>query len=397
MSIKYDFDRVIDRRGTGSVMYDMRREMFGREDVLPLWVADMGFAACPEITRALASRIQDHPIYGYSVPLDDYWQSIIDWQRERNGLEFSTDEVCFIGGIVNGFGLALNHFTRPEDRVIIQEPVYHPFRNLITGNGRMVVNNGLRRTADGFYEMDLEDLERLMASEQPRMMVLCNPHNPIGIAWPADVQRRVAALARKYDVVVFSDEIHGDLVLKGHRHTSFLNVSDDARAVGVVMGAPSKTFNIAGIVSSWCVVKNPDLRKPFFNRLSTNEQCSPNFLSMTATRAAYRHGGEWLRQCLEYIEGNIDMVAEYCRDHIPGITAIKPQASFLVWLDCTGLNLEHDALIDLFVNKARIGLNDGAMFGRSGNGFMRLNVAVPRSVLTQGMEQLAEAVRELHS
>jgi len=397
MSIKYDFDRVIDRRGTGSVMYDMRREMFGREDVLPLWVADMGFAACPEITRALASRIQDHPIYGYSVPLDDYWQSIIDWQRERNGLEFSTDEVCFIGGIVNGFGLALNHFTRPGDRVIIQEPVYHPFRNLITGNGRMVVNNGLRRTADGFYEMDLEDLERLMASEQPRMMVLCNPHNPIGIAWPADVQRRVAALARKYDVVVFSDEIHGDLVLKGHRHTSFLNVSDDARAVGVVMGAPSKTFNIAGIVSSWCVVKNPDLRKPFFNRLSTNEQCSPNFLSMTATRAAYRHGGEWLRQCLEYIEGNIDMVAEYCRDHIPGITAIKPQASFLVWLDCTGLNLEHDALIDLFVNKARIGLNDGAMFGRSGSGFMRLNVAVPRSVLTQGMEQLAEAVRELHS
>ena len=397
MSIKYDFDRVIDRRGTGSVMYDMRREMFGREDVLPLWVADMGFAACPEITRALASRIQDHPIYGYSVPLDDYWQSIIDWQRERNGLEFSTDEVCFIGGIVNGFGLALNHFTRPGDRVIIQEPVYHPFRNLITGNGRMVVNNGLRRTADGFYEMDLEDLERLMASEQPRMMVLCNPHNPIGIAWPADVQRRVAALARKYDVVVFSDEIHGDLVLKGYRHTSFLNVSDDARAVGVVMGAPSKTFNIAGIVSSWCVVKNPDLRKPFFNRLSTNEQCSPNFLSMTATRAAYRHGGEWLRQCLEYIEGNIDMVAEYCRDHIPGITAIKPQASFLVWLDCTGLNLEHDALIDLFVNKARIGLNDGAMFGRSGNGFMRLNVAVPRSVLTQGMEQLAEAVRELHS
>ena len=227
------------------------------------------------------------------------------------------------------------------------------------------------------------------------MMVLCNPHNPIGIAWEADVLRQVAALARKYGVVVFSDEIHGDLTLTGHRHTSFLTVSDDARAVGVVMGAPSKTFNIAGIVSSWCVIKNPDLRKPFFHHLEVNEQCSPNFLSMTATRAAYRHGSEWLTQCLEYIEGNIDAVVDYCREHIPGIVAIKPQASFLVWLDCTGLGLGHDGLIDLFVNQARIGLNDGAMFGKAGNGFMRLNVAVPRSVLMQGMQQLADAVKQL--
>lgn len=168
------------------------------------------------------------------------------------------------------------------------------------------------------------------------------------------------------------------------------------RAVGIVMGAPSKTFNIAGIVSSWCVIKNPDLRKPFFHHLEANELCSPNFLSMTATRAAYRHGGEWLSQCLNYIEGNIDMVVDYCHQHIPGIVAIKPQASFLVWLDCTGLGLEHDALIDLFVNKARIGLNDGAMFGKSGSGFMRLNVAVPRSLLRQGLKQLADAVQPTH-
>ena len=395
MEKRYDFDRVIDRRGTGSVMYDMRQTMFGRDDVLPLWVADMGFAVCPEITKALSERVTEHPIYGYSVPLEGYWQSIIDWQRERNGLEFTQDEACFIGGIVNGFGLALNHFTRPGDKVIIQEPVYHPFRMLITGNNRMVVNNALKRTSDGFYEMDLEGLERIMQQEHPRMMVLCNPHNPIGIAWPADVQRQVAALARKYDVVVFSDEIHGDLVLNGHRHTSFLTVSDDAREVGVVMGAPSKTFNIAGIVSSWCVIKNPNLRKPFFNWLTTNSQSAPNFLSMTATRAAYLHGSEWLAQCLDYIEGNIELVVDYCREHIPGITAIKPQASFLVWLDCTKLGLEHDALIDLFVNKARLGLNDGAMFGKGGSGFMRLNVAVPRSVLQQGMEQLAAAVAAL--
>ena len=394
MEKRYDFDQVIDRHGTGSVMYDRCKEMFGREDVLPLWVADMGFAACPDITRALAERVTGHPIYGYSVPLKDYWQSIIDWQRERNGLEFTADEACFIGGIVHGFALAINHFTRPGDKVVIQEPVYHPFRNVIMGNNRMVVNNALLRTEDGFYRMDLEGLERIFESEQPRMMVLCNPHNPIGIAWDADVQRQVAALARKHGVIVFSDEIHGDLTLKGQRHTSFLTVSDDARAVGVVMGAPSKTFNIAGIVSSWCVIKNPELRKPFFNWLTVNDENSPNFLSMTATRAAYRHGGPWLAQCLDYIEENIDMVVDHCRKHIPGIVAIKPQASFLVWLDCTALGLEHDELIDLFVNKARIGLNDGAMFGKAGSGFMRLNVAVPRTLLMQGMEQLAAAVAQ---
>ena len=392
MQQNYDFDRVIDRHGSSSVMTDMCQEMFGRTDILPLWVADMGYAACPHITQALAERITQHPIYGYCVPIDDYWQSIIDWQRERNGLVFTQDEVCFIGGIVNGFGLALNHFTRPGDRVVIQEPVYHPFRNLITGNNRMVVNNALKRTDNGFYEMDLEELERIFETEHPRLMVLCNPHNPIGIAWGPDSQRQVASLARKHDVVVFSDEIHGDLMLKGYRHTSFLTVSDDARAVGIVMGAPSKTFNIAGIVSSWCVIKNPELRKPFFTWLSTNEQSSPNFLSMTATRAAYRHGSEWLAQCLEYIEGNIDLVIEYCRDHIPSIVPIKPQASFLLWLDCTGLKLSHDELIDLFVNRARLGLNDGAMFGKSGNGFMRLNVAVPRSIIRQALQQLDKAV-----
>jgi cystathionine beta-lyase len=391
MDRQYDFDRVIDRRGTGSVMYDMRKQMFGRDDVLPLWVADMGFAACPEITQALADRITGHPIYGYSVPLEDYWQSIIDWQRERNGLEFTTDEACFIGGIVNGFALAVEFFTQQGDTVVIQEPVYHPFKNVLTGNGRKVANNALRRTDEGFYEMDLDDLERIFKEQHPRMMVLCNPHNPIGIAWDIEVQRQVATLAKKYGVVVFSDEIHGDLMLWGNRHTSFLTVSDDARAVGIVMGAPSKTFNIAGIVSSWCVIKNPEMREKFFGWLASNDKNSPNFLSMTATRAAYRHGADWLKQCLKYIEGNIDLVADECRNLIPGIIAIKPQASFLVWLDCTGLGLEHDALIDLFVNKAHIGLNDGAMFGESGCGFMRLNVAVPRSVLLQAMQQLAQA------
>jgi len=397
---QYDFDTVVNRRDTSAMKYTLLQESFGSSDLLPLWIADMDFPCCPDITQALVNRLQQCPVYGYTDVMPDYWESVIDWQRERNGFEFTRDQVCYIGGIVNGFGLALNYFTAPGDKVVIQEPVYHPFRYLIEGNGRVVANNALQRTPDGFYRMDLEGLERIFEQERPRMMVLCNPHNPVGIAWSPDVLRQVAALARRFGVVVFSDEIHGDLMLYGHRHTPFLTVSDDAAAVGLVMGAPSKTFNIAGIVSSWCVMKNLDLGsegKPqkFFRWLGINEQNTPNFLSMTATTAAYRHGGEWLKQCLQYIEANIDHVASYCREHLSGITAIKPQASFLVWLDCTALHLTHDQLMDLMVNKAKLALNDGATFGEAGNGFLRLNVATPRSVLDEALHRLEAAVKQL--
>lgn len=395
MKQNYDFDTVIDRNGTYAVKTDKLTEVFGRDDLTPMWVADMDFAVCPAITQALANRVSSHPIYGYTVPIASYWQSIIDWQRKRNGFELTADELCYIPGIVPGFGLVLNFFTKPGDKVVIQEPVYHPFRRLTEGNGRVIVNNALRETEDGFYEMDVVNLEQIFAEERPRLMVICNPHNPIGISWPADVLRQVASLARKYGVIVFSDEIHGDLMMYGHHHTPFATVSEDAAAVALTFGAPSKTFNIPGIVSSWCAVKNPELRTPFFTWLETNELSSPNFLSMTATEAAYTQGEEWLGQCISYIEGNIDYVAHFCEEHIPGIKAIKPQASYLVWLDCRGLGVSHEVVVDLFTNKALLALNEGAMFGEAGKCFMRFNVACPRSVVEASMKALKKAVGNL--
>ena len=388
----YDFGRVIDRRGTDTYKFEALEQNFGRNDLLPLWVADMDFAVCPDIVRAIEQRVCNHPIYGYTMPNASYWQSIINWQRERNGFEFTCEDLCFIGGIVTGFALVINHFTKPSDKVVIQEPVYHPFRNVINANGRVVVNNALLNTPDGFYKMDLEGLERIFKEQKPRMMVLCNPHNPIGIAWEVDTLREVAQLARKYDVLVFSDEIHGDLMLFGHRHTPFATVSADAAAVAITMGAPSKTFNIAGLKSSWCVIKNPEVRKPFFGWLENNELCAPNLIALTATEAAYSHGADWLKQCLHYIEENIIMVEDYCRQHIPGIKAIRPQASFLVWLDCSGLGLCHDDVHDLFINNAHLALNDGTMFGTGGSCHMRLNVGTSRTVLETAMRQLADAV-----
>ena len=391
---KYNFDEIIDRHGTQCKKIEVLKQDYGRDDLLPLWIADMDFAVCPEITDALVHRLQSHPVYGYTCAYDGYWQSIIDWQRERNGFEFSRDEVTFVAGIVTGVGLAINFFTKPGDKIVIQPPVYYPFKDVIANNGRVVVNNDLIPTADNFYRMDLDGLERIFREEHPRMMIVCNPHNPVGIAWEPEVLREVARLARKHDVIVFSDEIFGDLMLYGHKHTAMATVSDDAAAVTVTCGAPSKTFNIAGLKSSWCVVKNPELRNPFFKWIETNELCNANLVSIIATEAAYRHGGQWLEECLHYIEGNVDFVHDYCRDHIPGIEVVKPQASFLVWLDCRGLGLSHEEVVDLFINKARLAMNEGSMFGEAGRCHMRFNMGSPRSVLEQAMRQLEAAVKE---
>lgn len=388
----YNFDQCIDRHGTQCKKIEVLKQEYGRDDLLPLWIADMDFAVCPEITQALVRRLADHPVYGYTCLYDEYWQSIIDWQRERNGFEFTRDEVTFVAGIVTGFGLAVNHFTKPGDKIVIQEPVYYPFKDVINRNGRITVNNALLPSDDGLYRMDLEDLERIMREEKPSMMVVCNPHNPAGIAWPADVLREVARLAYKYHVIVFSDEIFGDLMLFGHKHTAMATVSEEAAAITVTCGAPSKTFNIAGLKSSWCVVKNPELRKPFFEWIEVNELCNANFPAIIATEAAYRHGATWLEECLHYIEDNVDYVIDYCRDHIPGIVPMRPQAGFLVWFDCTGLGLSHEEVISLFRDKARLGVNEGSMFGDAGRCHMRVNMGSPRCVLEQAMRQLDEAV-----
>ena len=391
----YDFDKCIDRHGTQCKKIEVLKQDYGRDDLLPLWIADMDFAVCPEITEALVRRLADHPIYGYTCLYDGYWQSIIDWQRERNGFEFTQDEVTFVAGIVTGFGLAVNYFTKPGDKIVIQQPVYYPFKDVIDGNGRITINNALIHTEDNFYRMDLEGLERIMEQEKPKMMVVCNPHNPAGIAWEPDVLREVARMAYKHGVIVFSDEIFGDLMLFGHKHTAMATVSPEAAAVTVTCGAPNKTFNIAGLKSSWCVVKNPELREPFFKWIETNELCNANLVSIIATEAAYRNGKQWLEECLHYIEGNVDYVEQYCREHIPGVVAIKPQAGFLVWLDCTGLGISHDEVVSLFRDKAGLAMNEGSMFGEAGRCHMRFNMGSPRCVLEQAMHQLEDAVKAL--
>ena len=388
----YSFDKIVDRRGSGDLKHGVLQERYGRSDLLPLWVADMDFETPPFITEALRQRL-DHSLFGYTIVPEELWDVIIQWTLEHHGWQVQREWLTYIPGIVKGIGMAINVFSEEGDKVIIQPPVYHPFRLTPQGNGRKVVYNPLRELPDGSYDMDFEQLEQV-TDEHCKILILSNPHNPAGICWKEDTLRRLAHFCYEHHILVLSDEIHSDMALFGNRHIPFATVSDEAAACSITFAAPSKTFNIAGIVSSYAIVPNPTLRRRFYSWLEANELNDPPLFSPIATIAAYSQGESWRRQMLAYIEENIRFVEEYCHQHLPKIKPWRPEASFLVWLDCRPLGLQHDELIDLFVNRAHLALNDGAMFGPGGEGFMRLNVGTPRSILLQALIQLEQAINK---
>ncbi len=383
---QYDFDKIIDRRGTGAVKTDVLKSVFGKEDLLALWVADMDFETPDFIIDALKERME-HPVFGYTIEPEDYRPAICDWIAELHGWEIRKEWLCYIPGIVKGIGMAINALLEKDEKVIIQPPVYHPFRLVPQKNGREIVFNPLKPTEDGSYEMDFENLEAV-CDEKCRMLILSNPHNPAGITWPRETLVRLADFCHRKGITVISDEIHCDMALFGNRHVPFASVSPEAARCSITFGAPSKTFNIAGIVSSFAIVPDDNLRGRFYSWVEANEMGSAHIFAPVATVAAYRKGAEWRRQMLEYIEGNIGFIIDFCKDKIPQIKPLRPQASFLVWLDCRDLGLDHDSLIDLFVNKAGLALNDGEMFNPGGEGYMRLNVGCPRKTLEAAMESL---------
>ena len=392
----YNFDEVIERRGSSCLKYDALEERYGRADLIPLWVADMDFKTPDFIVDALRRRL-DHPIFGYTMK-GDYFSVLASWVEKLHGWSVKPEEICYIPGIVKGIGLAQRCFLSPGDQVIIQPPVYHPFRLVPQACGFEVVNNPLIPVYDseGFlqsYEMDFEGLERLIGP-RTKMLVLSNPHNPCGICFPKETLAQLAEICCRRGVIVVSDEIHAEMVLGGKRHIPFASVSEDAALCSISFMAPSKTFNIAGIVSSYCIIKNAELRDKFFNYLGACELEDPTIFALEATRAAYSEQGlAWREEMLAYVEGNIDFVCEWFAGNLPEIHPVRPQASFLVWLDCRKLGLEQKDLVNLFVNKAGLALNDGAMFGPGGEGYMRLNIACPRSLLATALSQLKAALQ----
>jgi len=388
--MKYNFDEIIDRSASHCVKIDRLKAVFGRDDLIPLWVADMDFLSPPAIAEALIERTR-HGIFGYTVPDNGYYNSIIDWLRQRHSYEVRREEITFVPGVVKGIAFAIDAFTRKNDKIIIQPPVYHPFRIVPESLGREVINNPLLFD-NGRYSIDFDGLRRIVAENECKILLLCSPHNPAGRVWHEDELKQLAEICYDNNILVISDEIHSDLTLPGYRHRPFATVSEKARKNSITLMAPSKTFNIAGIVSSFAVTHNPEIRKQYLGYLSPRELDQPTIHALVATEAAYREGREWLDEAIAYIQRNITFVESFLKEHIPQIKVIRPEATFLLWLDCRELHLTQKELVYLFVHKAGLALNNGTIFGKEGEGFMRLNVGTTLSTLEKALDKLRKAI-----
>jgi len=387
--ISYNFDEIIDRRGTGAVKTDILPERYGRTDLIAMWVADMDFRCGDFITDALKKRC-DEGVFGYPMPSETYYQSIIQWVENHHGWKIEKEWLSYIPGIVRGISFVVMNFTAPNDKIIIQPPVYYPFRTTPEMLGRKVINNPVIEE-NGKHRMDLDGLRRLI-DKDCKVLILANPHNPIGITWDEETLKELAAICYEKQILVIADEIHSDMALFRHKYIPFATVSEQAKYNSITFMAPSKTFNIAGLVSSYAIIPDEKIRKSFYHFLHAGELDEGNIFAYIAAESAYTHGEEWRKQMLRYVEENILFVDDYLKKNIPQIRCIIPEASFLVWFDCRKLALNQEELNHLFVHKAGLALNDGEIFGEGGTGFMRMNVGCPRAIVVQALEQLKRAI-----
>lgn len=388
--MKYDFDTVIDRRGTKCLKYDFARERGKSEDVLPLWVADMDFRTAPEILERLEKTIQ-HGIFGYSEGKDDYFQAVASWYQSRFGWDVKRNWLVKTPGVVFALAAAVRAFTEEGDAVLLQQPVYYPFSEVILDNRRSLVNSPLKLAGDR-YEMDFQDFEEKIEENQVKLFLLCSPHNPVGRVWEEWELRKLGEICRKHHVIVVSDEIHSDFTYPGHEHHVFASLSPELADITITCTAPSKTFNLAGLQISNIFIPNTDLRHRFKKAVAAAGYSQVNLMGLVACQAAYEEGGEWLAQLKEYLLGNLAFVREYLKTHIPEIRLIEPEGTYLLWLDFRGLHLTEEQREDLIVRKAHLWLDSGAMFGIDGEGFERINIACPRAVLKQALAQLEQAL-----
>ena len=390
--MNYNFDEVIDRSNSDCSKIENLKPLFGREDIIPLWVADMDFKSPPAITRALMKRVE-HGVFGYTVQSDEYFNSIINWLNRRYNWKTNKNDINYVPGVVKGFSIAIEEFTEVGDNIIIQPPVYHPFRIMTKSLNRKVVNNPLV-LENGQYRMDFDGLRKIVSEKSCKMLILCNPHNPGGRVWSEEELKELSEICFENEILVVSDEIHSDLALPGFIHTPFAKVSAEAENNSITLMAPSKTFNIAGIVSSYAVISNKEIRDKYHSFVKKRGLDEGNLFAYTATVSAYNECDDWLDEMLKYVQSNVYFVDSYLKNNIPEIKAILPEASFLIWLDCRSLNLSQNELVKLFVDKAGLALNDGSIFGPGGEGFMRLNVGSPKSILEKALSNLKNACRQ---
>ena len=398
--MKYDFDQVCNRKKTDCLKWDMVQSIFGHDDLIPMWVADMDFQVAQPIINALKKRAE-HPFYGYTTPGSSVIDSVVERMKRKFNWEIKPDWVVFTPGVVPALHVAIRSLTHPGDEVILQEPAYHPFFPAVNNSGCHIVNNSLK-LINGRYEMDYNDLERkfhpktgrLQSPGRVKTIILCNPHNPVGRLWKPEEIIRIGEIAIRNGAVVISDEIHCEILFNGHKHTPFASISKKFEQNCITCMSPSKTFNLPGLEVSSIIIPNKKLRENFIN-IRSGIVPNPNLFGYIALETAYRLGDEWLEQVLDYLQGNLDFLLDYFAEKIPGISVIQPQGTYLIWLDCRGLGMDKLALRSFMRDKARVGLEDGFIFGDAGSGFMRMNIACPRSILFEALSRIEVAVNSL--
>lgn len=390
--IKYDFNRITDRRNTNSLKYDFAVERGYPPDVLPLWVADMDFPAARPVLDALHAAVE-HGVFGYSEVKDDYYAAVSGWFGKHFKWVPKPDWLVKTPGVVFALAMVIRAFTEPGDSVMIQTPVYYPFFSVVRDNGRQLVENELLYT-EGRYEIDLADFETKIKQNHVKLFILCSPHNPVGRVWTETELKRMGEICKKYGVTVASDEIHCDFAFPGHPHTVFAKACPELAGQSIICTSPSKTFNLAGLQISNIWIPSAEYRRKFSREMDRSGYSQLNSLGLAAALAAYKSGEEWLLQCREYLRGNLAYLRDFLRSRLPEIRLAEPEGTYFAWLDCSGLGLEGRELKDFFVSKARLWLDDGYVFGKNSSRFQRVVLACPRKTLAQALEQLESAVRD---
>ena len=390
VTIKYNFDEIIKRENTNSVKYDLRKKLFGNADVIPMWVADMDFRTPDFIVEAIRKRTV-HEIFGYTFRSDSFNDSVVNWMQKRHNWKVEKEWISFSPGVVPALNILVQTLTKPEDKVIVQPPVYFPFFGAVENNGRRMVENELK-LVNGRYEIDFEHLESII-DKDVKMLLLCSPHNPCSRVWDKVELEKIANICLKNNVLIVSDEIHSDLILKPFKHVPTASISKEISDITITCVAPSKTFNLAGFHTSAVICSNAELLKKYNKFLDDFHLGGGNIFGFEALESAYNNGENWLTQLLEYLGNNVQFVKDFLQKNIPEIKIINPEATYLLWLDFRGLNMSNKEIKKILIEKTNVGLSDGRMFGRGGDGFQRLNIACPRVVLEKALMNICNALK----
>lgn len=390
--MKFNFDKIIDRTNNFSAKWSEMNKNFGTNNLLPMWVADMDFLTAPCVMEALKDRLEQG-IFGYTTRPSSYNESIVNWLDNRFSWKINQEWLMFSPAVITSISLLIQNLTQKNDKIMIQEPVYSPFHSIVESNERSLVISPLVKLDDGSYVMDYEDIEAKI--KDVKVFILCNPHNPVGRVWTREELTRLGEICLKHNVLIISDEIHSDIILKNHKHTPFASISKEFRENTITCMAPTKTFNLAGLQSSFLVISNPYYYEVMDKAFSILDIKRNNAFSLVATEAAYNYGEDWLYELIKYIEDNVDFAIDYIKNHMPQLKVKKPEGTYLLWVDFSNLNVDKEDLKNALINKGRIALSDGSSFGIGGAGYYRINLACPRSMVLEGLKRIEFAIKSL--